>query len=117
MSFAVENISPSSQAISVSPSVNGLPVASFTTPVLPPNAVYANTFMGAFDESTFPTCVNYAVGACWNIANPDGLWRGSVAFQGLGGGSIIPLTLRAIGNSISSMSSWPMTSSGVAAVN
>jgi len=76
--IAVENVSALSQAVRIAVTVNGSPT-TFTTPVLGPNALYEGTFGEAFPDLS-PT--------------PEELSRGTITFEGVAGGAIIPEILQ-----------------------
>jgi hypothetical protein len=107
-SFAVLNISsqPQSVLITLTDSYGNL-IVSAQTPVLAPNANYGAVLWPMFGNTMFPSCVNNAAagGVCMALLDPggDGLVHGHILFTGTGGGKIIPIIMRAIGDSISSM--------------
>ena len=87
VSFAVENISSITQAVTATLDI-GAKTATFTTPLLPPTGTYVGTLTQAFRETFHPEEVPLSVGRYGSAGR-----GGNIAFEGIGGGQFIPLML------------------------
>jgi hypothetical protein len=95
-SFAVLNLFNQAQSVLITISdSNNNPIVSAQTDPLAPGATTAFVLADWFGSTMFP-----------GIVSQDGLFHGNISFKGMGGGTILPLMLRAIGNSISSLPVW-----------
>jgi hypothetical protein len=112
MSMAVLNLSAQTQSVLVTISDNNNnPIVSAQTAPLAPEATTAAVLADMFGSAMAPQCSPISTpGACFPTVSQDGLRHGNISFQGMGGGKIVPLVLRAIGNSISSLQVWQTSS-------
>jgi hypothetical protein len=95
MALALLNLSDDPQAVEITITDNAnRPIATKTTAVLGSAASMSITLADLFGD-VMPS------------NGQDGLFHGEVHFKGVGGGNIIPMLIRAIGNSVGYIQTWP----------
>ena len=106
--LAVLNLASASQSVLVTVADSMNRTITSAQLVLPANGSSGFMLADFFGSAMFPACVmDPSTGICAKLISPDGLIRGNLRIQGLGG-AVVPVQLQAIGGEAFTMSSRPL---------